>query len=246
MGLSVEWRRAAVSVVAVLAFGATAWWAAGGEADAFVPVAPPESIHFAMKQNLELIGDWLADKDPTSAAETAEGLAILAQMYSRSGDAEWRERVAKLRATIEQLGKQAAAKDIEAAQQSLKECVRLVGQLPKAPGGRNSATADPIRPAPTKAVMKLMDGAYSDAKATRSLKEFEHLAYTVAETANFASHLRSDARWRSAAGEVRDAVAAVARSAADKGLQAARAELKNVYQRCEACHRAYKREGSRQ
>jgi hypothetical protein len=234
-------RLAHSAILAAVTFGASAWWTEGDQADAFAPVAPPEAIHFAMKQNVELIGDWLDGKDLASAAETTESLDILAEIFSLAVADEQRDDTTKLRKAIERLAKLARAKDLDGSRKALDECGRLVDELAKAPAAKKSTARDPVGSASTKAVMKLMDGTYSDAKTTRSVKELEHLAFTVAETANFASHMRSDARWRSAAVEVRDAAAAVARSAADKGLQAARAELKNVYQRCEACHRAYKR-----
>ena len=89
--------------------------------------------------------------------------------------------------------------------------------------------------------MKLMDGTYADAKSSKRADELTQLAYTLAEVSNLAQHLRRDSAWHQAAVETREAALQVAKQVDGNNLDAARAELKNVRQRCEACHQTFKR-----
>ncbi|HZT79319.1 MAG TPA: hypothetical protein VFA26_03805, partial [Gemmataceae bacterium] len=68
-------------------------------ADAFTPVATPAALGAVLRSNLKTLHDWLNDKDYTSAAETGQALAALAQLHGyQSNDAGWRQKAAALRA----------------------------------------------------------------------------------------------------------------------------------------------------
>ena len=95
--------------------------------------------------------------------------------------------------------------------------------------------------APVRSFMKLLDGTYTDAKLSKSLDELSSMAYTIAETAHAAQLLREDPEWRERAGQASEAALKVATLKSDTDLKVAQQELKNVYERCQACHKAYRR-----
>ena len=123
----------------------------------------------------------------------------------------------------------------------LDDCNRRLGELAKAP---------PAAPAPDKAFkpqgsaktwMLLLDASYSDAKTAKTAGEMELLAHAVAEESNALQYLRADSSWRKWSCETRDAAVAVAEKAKAGDLAGARAALKTVYNRCDSCHKGYKR-----
>ena len=89
--------------------------------------------------------------------------------------------------------------------------------------------------------MKLLDGSYTEAKLARSFDDLAAMAYTIAETTNVAQFLKDDSEWRDRASEVREAALKVAKLKRDGDLKVGRQELKNVYDRCQACHKVFRR-----
>jgi hypothetical protein len=217
--------------------------AAGSAAsDGFSLVAPPAAIDAAIATNLKIVRDWLNDRDYISAAETAEGVVMLVHVYQYASDRpSWREKTAELLTISQELRAAAKAKDMPACEMALQGIGPRLVDLRQSPPGGNKATDKNFKPiGSTKALMKLMDGTYADAKAAKTADELEQLAYAIAEGANMAKHLRADSRWQQAAVDTRQTALEVAEKArAD--LQAARLQLKNVYTRCEACHQGFKR-----
>jgi hypothetical protein len=209
----------------------------------FSPVAPAAAINAALRSNLKLVQDWLKDRDYASAAETAEGLAVLAQAYQcQSAQSGWRERVAALRESCSILVAQAKARDAAGCTQAVASCAALLAELSQNLPSESNAVEQNFKPVgSTKTLMKLLDGTYADAKASKGADELMQLAYALAEGTNVVRHLRLDDAWREAAREARDAALRVAAKAERDDIAGARAELKSVRNRCEACHQAFKR-----
>jgi hypothetical protein len=228
-----------------LAAGAVAWRALPGAEptapEAFSPVAPAAAIHAAIASNLKILQGWLDDRDYASAAQTAEVLVALVRIYRyQSEQPEWREQTeAAVKASAE-LVAAAKRKDAEGCRQHVREFTARLSEAGN-PSGTKTVTKDFRPPGSTKTWMLLVDGAYVDAKGAATARELQQQAYTVAEGANVIVYLRPDERWREAAREVRALALAVATQAEDQKLDSARAALKVVYQRCEACHERYQR-----
>lgn len=212
--------------------------ASRGAATSYSPVAPAAAIHAGLQANLKIVRDWLADRDFASAAESAQGLVLLADVYAhQSVEAQWQDRAARLADACRKLAAEAKAERVEAADAAARECARLLDELARHPPSGDKVVLGDLKPAPaTRTLMKLLDGTYSDAKYSKTPADMSNLAYVLAEGANLASHLRSDARWREAAIGMRDAAVRVAETAQKNDLDAARAELKRVYNQCESCH----------
>jgi cytochrome c556 len=210
--------------------------------EGYAPVAPPSAVHAALKANLKMVNDWLSDQDFTSAAETAEGLVVLAHVNQCFSDRPaWREKATSLRDACERLVARAKAKDATGCEEASRQCATLLAELgDNLPSGDRAATNDFKPPRSTKALMKLMDGTYSDAKRAKSVSEFSNMLLTMAEVANVARVMRNDPNWKDHATAVRDAALKAAEVKPEADLQAVRRELKNVYQQCQACHKAYR------
>jgi cytochrome c556 len=216
--------------------------AAEPEIPGYTPVVPPQAVHGAVQANLKTVQDWLDEKDFASAAQAAQGLNALAQLYLRQGSKEeWRTQAAALAAACTRLGASARSKDPAGCATQMKECRRLLDDLAGKTPGPAPAGKDFKPTGNAKTWMLLLDASYSDAKTARDAREMEQLAYAIAEEMNAAQYLRSDKRWRQSSVEVRTAALAVANRAKGNDLSAARAELKRVYQRCEACHQGSRR-----
>jgi hypothetical protein len=213
-----------------------------GRRESFTPVAPPAALHGAMKANMKILQGWLDNGDFTSAAETTEGLILLANIYGcHSDEPSWKEKAAGLKAAFQLLMTRAREKDAAGCEKASQACATLLEELadsqPK--GGKG---AGGTRPAGTfRTIMKLMDGSYADAKGTKSASERADFLYTIAECANLTWHMRNDTDWHQRSDEMRDEAMRLAEAKPSADLQEVRRELKNVYQRCEACHQAYKK-----
>jgi cytochrome c556 len=213
------------------------------EANVFVPVAPAPALQIALEANLKLVRDWLDQKDYGSAAETTQGMLILAQLHgTQSTQPAWRERVARLRATLTRLAAASKEKDAAGCQKAVKDCEALLAELSRNfPKGEQAAERN-FKPAGAlRTWMLLLEGTYTDAKTAANIKELEAFACTIAEGANALQHERGDVRWRMFAREVREAALAAAAKAKAGELEPARQALKMVYPRCEACHQNYKK-----
>jgi hypothetical protein len=206
-------------------------------------VAPVQALLHATRLNLKIVAEWLGDGDFDSAAESAERVKLLLSLCALQSSTEsWQRRVGLLRSRCDQLISLASNKDAEACIELSKDLLATLGsleqELPKADG---IAVDDFRPPSSIRNLMKLLDGSYADAKVAKSLDELTALAYTIAEGTNVAQFLRNDPGWRDRAGEVREAAVKVAILKPDTDLKVARQELKNVYERCQACHKAFKR-----
>jgi hypothetical protein len=211
---------------------------AEGEAAGYVPVAPASAIHGAVESNLNLVRQWLVEKDYASAAEATTGLSALVRLHGhQSVEPEWRKRSEALRDACDQLAKAVERKSAADCDKAIAECTRLLGDMARHPPAGKPAAVKNFKPhGDSKTWMLLMDGAYVDAKRAESAKELEQSALALAEEAHVVAFLRDDAKWRLSAQEVRDAALRTARLAKEEDLATARKALKQVYQRCEACH----------
>jgi hypothetical protein len=210
--------------------------------EGYSPVAPVGAVHAAVRAGLKVVQDWLDEKDFASAAQAALGLKALCRLYVyQGGDPAWRERAAALADTAARLAAAARDKDPTACARLVRDVDRLLGELDKGATGARTTEKDFKPDGSTKTWMLLLEGSYSDAKATKDAHELAQIAYAVAEEANAAQFLRSDARWRQSFRDVRAAALDVADKAKGKELAAAGSALKIVRQRCDVCHQAYKR-----
>ncbi|MBI3466567.1 MAG: hypothetical protein HY000_26435 [Planctomycetes bacterium] len=216
---------------------------AGAADETYSPVAPAAAIDASLRSNLRLVQDWLNDRDLASAAEAAEGLSVLARAYQyQSASTDWRDRTGRLCEQCSKLVDLAKRKDAAGCAAAVQQCSTLIDELRQNLPVEEKAVAKVFKPpGSTKALMKLMDGTYADAKSSKRADELAQLAYTLAEVANIAQHLRREAAWHQAAVETREAALQVAKQVDGNNLDAARAGLKNVRQRCEACHQTFKR-----
>lgn len=212
-------------------------------ANNYSPVAPATALQSALKSNLKIVSDWLNDKDYVSARETADGLDALAQLCGlQSTNPEWQTKTTAMRSACVKLAAATRKKDAVECKASLKECEQRLAELTQSSLPEKKPIHSSIKPfGSTKTWMLLMEGAYVDAKSVKNVKDLEAHAFAIAEESNLVSLLRSDPRWRKSAIEVRDAALEVVREVQGNKLDVARQALKNVYQRCEACHQGFKR-----
>lgn len=210
---------------------------AGPEDEHYSPVSPPLAIHVALRSSLKTVRNWVEDRDFASTSRDAQGLTALAHLYVYQGDGRaWREKTADLLTVSSRLSAAARNKDTAACTRIVRECDVLLDDLARlSPGGPKVEKEFKLRGGLT-TWMLLLDAAYSDAKTSRDCRELEQLALAVAEESNAARHLRADARWRRMFADVRQSALDVAGRAKAGDLVAAKAALKNVYRRCDACH----------
>lgn len=211
--------------------------------EAYQPVAPPQALQAVLQANLKQARDWLGDRDFASAAETAQGLAALAQVYTyQSKEPAWQKQATALREACAQLGAAARQKDAAACDRAVAALAAVLDDCARQPPTGARASAVGFKPlGGNKTWMLLMDAAYADAKTAREPATLELLALALAEECNAARHLRPDARWRQMAQDVQAAALTVAERARARDLPAAKRELKVVYERCEACHQGYRK-----
>jgi hypothetical protein len=217
--------------------------AAQQPAEGFASVAPPSAIHAALQANLKIARNWLDQNDLGSTAQTAQALAVLAQLYGhQSADAGWRARTTALRDGCQRLAGAAGRKDAAACATALQDCDRLLADLAKGPPPGEKGKDANFQPfGSNKAWMSLLDWAYADAKSAKTAREVEGLAYLLAEETNAVGHLRPAPQWRQAAHGARDAALLAAKKARADDLPGARAALKKAYESCTACHEGFRR-----
>jgi hypothetical protein len=192
-----------------------------------------------LQSQLKAVQDWIKEKDFASAAEAVQGLQVLTALTEHQNDHEgWRKRVAELRSSCDVLSTTIKKKDAGAATKAGEDCGRLIGELAQAPMKNDKSVSAKFTPpsGSVKTWMQLMDGAYVDAKSAKTTKELALLAQAVAEEANAAAYLRSDARWRMDSIAVRDTALQVAKQAEAGDLPTAKKALKAIYNSCEVCH----------
>jgi hypothetical protein len=212
-------------------------------AEIYLPVAPVKALLRAVRVNLQVTGEWLDDGDFDSAVETVERIKLLLTFCElQSREQSWRARVTLLRSQCDQLISVAKTKDATACIEMSKNCMIALESLGKnPPPDGHRAEIDDLKPsASIRSFMKLLDGSYTDAKLAKSLDELSAMTYAIAEATNIAQFLRSEPEWRERAGDVREAAVKVAKLKADTDLKVARQELKNVYERCQACHKVFR------
>jgi hypothetical protein len=213
------------------------------DAPGYVPLGSRAAVQAALRTHLKIVRDWLGEKDYLSVAEAGQGLTALAWLYGlQSNEPAWQAKAKTLQEACAQLSASAKAKDLEGCENRAKTCEKLLNEL----AGRRIDTPTKIQQSfkpfgATKTWMLLMDGAYVDAKTAKSAPELDQLASVIAEEANVVAHQRTDESWRKAALAVRASAQAVADLAKKNDVAAARASFKTVYQRCEACHEAFRR-----
>ncbi len=208
--------------------------------DPYVPVAPPAALHAAVRSNLKLVRHWLGEKDFVSAAQSAKGLAAVAQLYGYQGsEPGWKKRIAALGEATGRLADAVRRHSLPDCEKAAAECDRSLDELAKNPPVKPDPNSRPF--GTNKVWMLLLEGAYVDAKRAETAPELEQISQAIAEEVGVVGRMRREAKWQAAAGEVRDAALRVAKLAGGNDLPAARKALKEIYRRCEACHQREKR-----
>jgi hypothetical protein len=214
----------------------------GEEPTGYTPVAPASALHAAVKSNVKTVRNWVDEKDYTSAAEATRGLALAVQLYSyQSGAPDWRKQIAALQETNSRLGDAVKRKSKPDCDKLLAECDRLLEDMAKGPPAGAPAARDFKTFGANKTWMLLMEGTYIDAKRADTKEELAQFAKAIAEESNALSLQHGEGQWRKQSIEVRDAALRAAKVAADSDLAAAKKSLKEIYQRCEACHQREKK-----
>jgi hypothetical protein len=214
----------------------------GEEPGGYTPVAPASAFHAAVKSNLKTVRNWIDEKDYTSAAEATRGLALAVQLYSyQSGAPEWRKQIAAFQEANNRLGDAVRRKSKPDCDKLLTEGERLLDDLAKGPPAGSPPARDFKAFGANKTWMLLMEGTYIDAKRAETKEELAQFAQAIAEESNALSLQRGEGQWRKQSIEVRDAALRAAKVAADSDLAAAKKALKEIYQRCEACHQREKK-----
>lgn len=216
---------------------------AADETTGYTSVAPPGATLTALRAQVLLVQNWLDDKDFASAAQSAQGLIVLADIVQhQGGDADWQKRNAELRARCNSVLETVKKKDVAGSANLLKQCLAQLDDLAKnGPTGKKAAVSAFKPRGGTKDWMLLLEGAYVDAKSARTPKDLELLGQAIAEEVHAVGYLRADPRWRSSAQEVRDQALKAAALAQNNKMDEAKKELKGVYQRCEVCHGRYQK-----
>jgi hypothetical protein len=208
----------------------------------YKPVAPPAALHAAARASIKVAQNWLDERDLASARNSAQELAVLSQLAAlQSKDPAWRQKTTALQQAAGRFGAAAGAKDQAGAEKALKEYEALLADLDGLKAGEAPVDREFKTFGSTNVWMRLLDGAYQDAKSARTPQELENLALALAEEMNAAGRLRREARWQAFSRQVTETALAAAEHARKQGLQVGRVELKKVYARCEACHEGYRR-----
>jgi hypothetical protein len=207
----------------------------------YAPVATPAALNRAVQSSLRGMQEWIDQRDYVSAGESLRELATLLPLYANLGSsADWKTRHAALKEAVNQLGNTVRTRNPAEIKKAIDRCGDALASLTKADPGTPDATG--YRPTGgIKTWMVLLDSAYNEAKSAKNAADFDLSAQALAEESNAVALLRGDGRWQQTANEVRDlALGSITKAKAD-GLDTARAELKKLYQRCEACHQGNKR-----
>jgi hypothetical protein len=207
----------------------------------YTPVAPAASLHAVFQSELKTLRGWINDEDFASALQSAQGLTVLAHLYSSQGShAAWREKTTALAGVCSRLTTAARTRNGADCARLAQECARLLDALAATtPGPPEEKEFKPQ--GSTKTWMLLLDAAYSDAKTAKRAKDLELLAGAVAEEVNAYQFARADERWRKYCAEVRSAALTTADRARAGDLAGAKVALKGVYRGCEACHERNKK-----
>jgi len=241
--MPIRWALLTLALVAGTSWLLTPLPSSSAEPAGYSPIVLASVVHSAVQSNLNLVRHWLDEKDFQSAHEAIRGLAMVVELYSyQSAEPEWRKKLSGFQAACAQLAVAIGRKSAPDSEKALAECSRQLEVIGKAPPTGAKVVAMNFKPfGSVKTWMLLMEGAYVDAKRAETGKEFDQLAQAIAEEANVARYLRSDAKWRTSADEVRDTALKAAKLAEGNDLPAAKKMLKQMYQRCEACHQRDKK-----
>lgn len=217
----------------------------GGESNpsGYTPVAPPAATSKALRSSLQAVQDWVEQGDFVSAADTSGELQVLVRLYRYHSNTDtWGEKMVRLEEAARQVQAATRKEDRAGAVKAIANFSKQLDEVGKTPPPGPKVVEGNFRPTGSlKTWMLILDAAYGESKRTRAPEEIELLAGAIAEEANAVRFLRTDARWRKTAEEVRDLALSAADKARTEGVDAARAELKRANQRCEFCHQGFKR-----
>jgi hypothetical protein len=227
--------------------GSFAWECESGLAmrrtfEEYSPVAPVRALVLALQVNLRIADEWLAEDDFDSASEAVDRVKLLLAFCElRAVNERWRRAVAELRWQCDQLMTLASAKNATDLRKDLKNMSTSVAALEDLAGEKDTSPIASFKPPGTiKPLMKLLNASHTEAKLAKSMDELSAMSFTIAEAANVLRFLRDESEWYQRADAVKAAAIKVATLKPDIDLKVARQELKNVYESCQACHKAFR------
>jgi hypothetical protein len=235
------WRGRTLQALVIL--GAAFLVAADPDTNVYSTVGRAEPLNVSFQNHLKEAREWLLDKDYASAAQSAQELAALAHLLAyHYPSLDGQTKAKELCEAVESLTVRIKEKEQAGCQKAVAKCEAAAKTLAALPAETEKVAIKNYKPSgSTKTWMMLMDAAYVDGKSTKDARAFEQQALTLAEEANAAAFLRTDARWRQFSREVRDLALEAARKARESDVATARLTLKRANERCEACHQGYRR-----
>lgn len=200
------------------------------------------SLQAALIKTVGHAREWHEQADFKSLSQSATELKLLAALLkSQSDDAAWQEAFGKVDSSAIELQTAARAEDAAKCAAALISLQNVVdASVALAPSGKPLPLPQPpgVRP-----LMLIMDGIQADAKKallTGRADAAKKQAFVLAELGQLVSNSRQassgqPAAWKKLSGEFIEAAQAVAASP-ETDSAAIRQLLRNVSQRCEACH----------
>jgi hypothetical protein len=200
------------------------------------------SLQAALMKTVGHAREWHEQADFKSLNQSATELKLLAALLqSQSDDRAWQEAFSKVDSSAGDLQTAARAEDAATCGTAIASLQKVVeASAPLAPSGKPLPLPQPpgLRP-----LMLILDGIQADAKKallTGRVDAAKKQAFVLAELGQLVSNSRQaragqpDA-WQKMAAEFIESAQAVAASP-ETDAAAVRQLLKNVSQRCEACH----------
>jgi hypothetical protein len=195
------------------------------------------ALRDALRTNIDYLEQWARSGDFDSAAETAAGVVILAELlHARTGHAADGNPARMLLDAAARLQTATRAKDSNRTNDQIRR-LRDVLNVSESWPIADSFEAPRVS-ASMKHLMLLVDGTFADAKAELAVGDVaaaKSAALTLAELACLVRQRKGDTWWRQLSDQMAaDAHAFAATDQTDPALL--RAMLRGVYTRCEACH----------
>lgn len=190
-----------------------------------------------LARNLQHAEQWLAEGDFKSLAQGAGNMQLIGDLFVALGDdAAWQTAARPAREQIEKLASAAAAADAtrsSAAIQQIKTALST-SEAVRPQGSRVSLA----RPPALRRLMLVLDSVQADAKVavlTGQAGVAKSQAVVLSELGQLVSNARRDEAFVAQSRAFVQAAQALAQ-ADESDLAALRQRLRNVAQRCDACH----------
>ncbi|MCI0357808.1 MAG: hypothetical protein L0211_04890 [Planctomycetaceae bacterium] len=214
----------------------------------FAPAAEPgdpvlSALHLTMSRRIGDARKWLDERDFKSLAQTAGGLRVLGGLLkARSDDESWQTATEAVLAAIGELSAAARAEDAaqcKAALDKLEQTAAAVqARQPTGQAQQALPASGGLRP-----LMLVMDGIRGDGKIdllSGNVEDAKKSAYVLSELGRVVSNSVAGRppdpkQWQESSAAFVEASLAAARST-EADAATMRQLLRNVSQRCDACH----------